>query len=129
MGPLFFWNDSWLLRYSIMVIVNPTTTSHSVKLTPREFTGDLSLVLRDDFTKETYEVEVTTTTTGRFTTAEFDYLFKEGKWYAYTLKDSANIPVSRGKIFATEQTELEKYDILKDVYDEELGYDNKFMTI
>lgn len=111
-----------------MVIVNPTTTSHSIKLTLREFTGTLSLVIRDDYTKETYEVDVTTTTTGRFTTATFDYLFQEGKWYAYTLKKDTAI-IGRGKIFATEQTDLNKYEVLKGKYDEELGYDNKFMTL
>ena len=112
-----------------MVIVNPTTTSHTIKVTAREFTGDLTLAIRDDFSKDSYDVDVTTTTTGRFTTATFDFLFKEGKWYSYTLKDTAGTPVNRGKIFATEQSDLDKYEVLKGKYDEELGYDNKFMTL
>ena len=112
-----------------MQIVSPKVTKHTIKVATRDYTGDLTMTLRDDFTKDEYNVSPTITKSNSYRSVVFNFNFEEGKWYRITLKDSTNIPVFRGKIYATEQTELDKYNILKDVYEQELGYDNKFMTL
>jgi len=112
-----------------MNIVNPNQSEHSLKVATRKYTGDLELTIRDDYSKETSTPEVVVTTSNSYRSLAFDYHFEEGKWYAITLRDSNEIPVYRGKVYATSQTELDAYSVLKDKYEHELGFDNKFMTL
>ena len=112
-----------------MQIVSPQVSEHTIKVATRDFTGDLTLTIRDDFSKDEYNVAVTTTKSNSYRSVVFKFNFSEGHWNRITLKDSDLIPVFRGKIYSTEQTALDKYDILKDKYEQELGYDNKFMTL
>lgn len=112
-----------------MNIVNPNQSEHSIKVATRSFTGDLELTVRDDYSKETTTPEVVVTKSNSYRSLAFNYRFEEGKWYAITLRDSNLIPVYRGKVYATSQTALNQYSVLKDKYDHELGFDNKFMTL
>ena len=125
----FFGNKKGFLRYSNMNIVNPNQSEHSLKVATRKYTGDLELTIRDDYSKETSTPEVVVTKSNSYRSLAFDYHFEEGKWYAITLRDSNEIPVYRGKVYATSQTELDVYSVLKNKYEHELGFDNKFMTL
>lgn len=112
-----------------MNTVNPNVVEHTLKVACRAYTGDLTMSIRDDYTKDALNVSVTVTKSNSYRSLAFNYHFEEGKWYALTLRDSNLIPVYRGKIYATSQTDLDKYSVLKDKYDHELGFDNKFMTL
>lgn len=111
-----------------MVIVSPLETDHTIKIACRQFTGDMTLSIRDEYTKISHQPSATYTSTGSFKNVTFSYSFNEDCWYAIDIRDANNVPVYRGKVFATDQT-LNKYDILKDTYDHLGGNENKFMSI
>lgn len=112
-----------------MTILNPTTTEHTLKLACRDYSTELTLTIRDDYTKETTTPFITASKSGSFTTISFTHYLTEGKWYAITLRDSNNIPVYRGKVFATSETNLSQYQMLKGKYEADVISSNKFMTL
>lgn len=126
--PLSFCYDFRVLRYSIMVIVSPSKSEHSIVVAGREYSGDLTLTIRDDYSKDTKVVDVEVTADGSYLELEFFYWFNEEGWYAIALSDANNKPVYRGKIYATDQV-TKKYDILKDKYTADLDSSNQFMTL
>lgn len=111
-----------------MVVVSPTETDHTIKVATREFTGDITLSIRDEYTKISHTPSATYTSTGSFKDVTFSYSFNEDCWYTLDMRDSNNVPVYRGKVFVTDQT-LKKYDVLKDKYTYEGGNENQFMSI
>jgi len=111
-----------------MIVVSPTETDHTIKIATRAFTGDITLVIRDEYTKISLNPSASYTSTGSFKNVSFSYRFNEDCWYTIDIRDSNNIPVYRGKVFVTDQT-LNKFDVLKDKYNYEGGNDNQFMSL
>lgn len=112
-----------------MQIISPQASEHTIKVANRKYTGDLTAVIRDSYTKKTSDVSVTITKDDSFISVKFAYYVEEGGQYSIELKDSDLKPVYRGLMYATAQTDLAKYDLLKDKYQQELGFDNKFTTL
>lgn len=111
-----------------MTIVSPDTAEHTIKVATRAYTGDLTLIVRDEFTKETYKPSPSVTASNSYRNVSFAFRFNDEQWYGITLKDSNGIPVYRGKVYCTAQ-EANTFSVIKDKYSENLGYENKFMTL
>ncbi len=111
-----------------MTIVSPNTTDHVIKVATRSYTGDLTLQVRDDYSKETYKPAYSITISNSYRQVGFAFNFQEEQWYRIVLKDSDGIPVYRGKVFCTAQ-EAKSFSVIKDKYTENMGYENKFMTL
>lgn len=111
-----------------MTIVSPNTAQHEIKVATRNYSGDLTLVIRDEYSKETYSPSVTIEADNSYRDVSFSFSFQSEMWYGITLKDSDGKHVYRGKVFCTDQ-DAKKFSVIKDKYSENLGYENKFMTL
>lgn len=111
--------------YVEMKKLTPTAGTKTIKIIPREYAGNLSLVIVDRSKNTTTNVSTTAVTPdGNFIEIEWDvdsadnYLV-EGRQYDLVVKDDKGI-IYRDSIFVTSQAinQLDDatYDINKDVY-------------
>lgn len=87
-----------------MKIVNPINESHSVELIPRYYNNldNLDLLLINESTNESFEVENTFSVNDGKLTLNFDFDFLDSDRYSFKLSQENEI-VFRGNIFATTQ--------------------------
>jgi predicted small secreted protein len=111
-----------------MEILTTSSSSQSIKISPRKDATSPTLTLKNKSTRKTSTVSVTKTTEGEFMKLTGTFSLKEGEQYSFTVKDGSDI-IYRGLIFCTDQTELDKYFINKDEYVSEDSYDNDFVFI
>ena len=103
------------MRYLGMHIVS--TTNKQIKFVPRKVeTGSISLKITDEQTNKSTTASVTATESGNFVSVTPTYTFKEGRFYYIVL--TGTVELYRGKVFCTDQTDYDKYDVNKNVYEE-----------
>lgn len=98
-----------------MNIVNPTDTTHELKIIPRF--GLPTEVMFDLYNEETQTEESITNTFGYldgYLTVSFDYDFIDGQKFQIRLEDDG-VVIYRGKLMATTQTP-QTFKASKDLY-------------
>jgi hypothetical protein len=118
--------------------LTPSSGTKTIKILPRDYTGSLTLKLRDRSLNKLFEVSSTTTTAdGNFTKIEWEHTsplyLKEGHQYDLSVIDTGDNIVYRDSVFVTSQTidqdEDVTYDINKDVYVTHDTGDNDFIIL
>lgn len=109
----------------------PTTGEQILKIIPRKDASDVIIVLTNKDTRVTTTITPTKTTeqdymvlTGTFNLAE-DTLYR----YVVKINDDDQEEIHRGLIYASNQEDIEKYFVNKDLYTEEDTFDNEFVII
>lgn len=109
----------------------PTTGSQVLKIVPRKDTSNPVIKLTNKDTNKTVTVTPTKTDEGQYMVLTGTFTLTEDTLYRYVveLSSSNTEEIYRGLIFATNQSNLEKYFVSNNLYTEEDSYDNEFVFI
>lgn len=109
----------------------PTTGSQVLKIVPRKDASDPVIKLTSKDTNKTVTVTPTKTDEGQYMVLTGTFTLVEDTLYRYVVEvsDSDTEEIYRGLIYASNQSNLQKYFISKDLYTEEDSYDNEFVFL
>lgn len=119
--------------------LTPASGTKTIKIIPRDYTGSLTLKLRDRSRNVEISVDETTLTTdGNFTEVSWEHdtdplYLVEGRQYDLSVIDTGDNVVYRDSVFVTsqdiDQEQDVTYDINKDVYTTHTTGDNSFVIL
>jgi len=99
-----------------MKILNPIDTEHEIVFIPRfYFDGDVVLSLYNEESSVTTTYDLTPITIDGYVYINFEEAFINNSNFQIKITSDDEI-VYRGKLFITDQTDLENYQITKDVF-------------
>jgi len=99
-----------------MKVLSPLVTEHEIVFIPRfYFDGDVVLSLYNEETSVTTTHELTPTTTDGYVYIEFEQELINNTNFQIKITSDDEV-VYRGKAFVTDQTDLQQYEITKDVF-------------
>lgn len=119
----------------VIVIYNmeilPLTGTQKLTIIPREDADAPVIKITDKSTRKTVTVTPTKTTEDDYMVLEATFTLTNDTLYRYVVEKASDddTEIYRGLIYATDQTDLEKYFISKDDYTEEDSYDNEFIIL
>lgn len=88
----------------------------------------IRVVITDELENETDTISTTMNVSGNYVVCDLDYTFKEGRFYYFVVQGITEI--YRGKIFCTDQTDLESYTVNQGQYTSyEKANANEYITI
>ena len=85
-----------------MKIFNPTDTTHTLQIIPREYVSTATMVLRNELRQTETNHNLTCTNVDGYLTATFTKVMTEGQSFELEVYDSINALLYRGKAYATE---------------------------
>jgi len=86
-----------------------TTTDSTITFVPRAFETSVSVKITDEETNTSTTESLTATISTNFLVVEPSYTFVEGRYY--NIKVSGSNEIYRGKVYCTNQTDLEKFSV------------------
>jgi|SRR5690606_16834206 len=97
-----------------MNIIKPIATPQNLIFIPRFGAEEVNLLLTNEFLEQTDTYLLPATYSNGLMTIVVEHDFKEGESYMYQINDTDDNLMYRGKIFVTDQTDLQNYktDIL-----------------
>jgi hypothetical protein len=109
----------------------PLTGTQKLTIIPREDADNPVIKLTDKSTRKTVTVTPTKTTEDDYMVLDGDFTLTNDTLYRYVVEKSASdtTEIYRGLIYATDQTDYDKYFISKDEYTEEDSFDNEFIIL
>lgn len=133
-----------------MIVLTTSTSDQTIRIIPRSYPDDISLVLRDEITNEvttkTIESLEWDNNNDSWNLANYDwnepsgivydngylvitteFALVENHFYELTINDGSNV-IYRDKIFCTDQT-ISDYSVNDGVYTTENSYDNDYIVI
>ena len=114
-----------------MITLTTTTEAQTLKIIPRNYATNVSMILRDDTTNTDVTYSITTTTERNYLVITQELNLKEGRFYDLTIKEGTDI-IYKDKIFCTDQTIDQEtnnyYSINKDQYVTQSS-DNDYIVI
>ena len=119
----------------VIVIYNmeilPLTGTQKLTIIPMDDADAPVIKITDKSTRKTVTVTPTKTTEDDYMVLEATFTLTNDTLYRYVVEKASDddTEIYRGLIYATDQTDLEKYFISKDDYTEEDSYDNEFIIL
>lgn len=114
-----------------MITLTTTTEAQTLKIIPRNYATNVSMILRDDTTNTDVTYSITTSTERNYLVITQELNLKEGRYYDLTIKEGTDI-IYKDKIFCTDQTIDQEtnnyYSINKDQYVTQSS-DNDYIVI
>ncbi len=99
-----------------MKVLSPDNTEHEIVFIPRYyFEGVVVLELYNEETSQTLTYELTPITIDGYVYINFEQEFINNSNFQIKILKEEDV-VYRGKLFITDQTDLEQYEITKDVF-------------
>jgi len=92
-----------------------TITADSTLITADAGSGGYTYTLTDESTKEAITNSINATLSGNYYTADLNFSPVEGRYYYLEIKQGDAVAY-RGKLFCTNQSDLEKYTINANTY-------------
>ena len=86
-----------------MITLTPTTDAQTIKIIPRNYATNVSLILRDDSTNAEVSYSIATTTDRNYLVLSEELTLVEGRFYDLTVKEGTNV-IYKDKVFCTNQT-------------------------
>ena len=104
-----------------------TTTDKKIYFVPRAFETSVSVLITDEETNTSTTESLTATQEANYLHITPSYNFVEGRYY--TIKISGSNEIYRGKVYCTNQTDLEKFSINSGefTYYEDTDNDNQYI--
>ena len=119
--------------------LTPASGTKTIKIIPRDYTGSLTMKLRDRSRNVEISIDETThTTDSNFTQISWEHntdplYLVEGRQYDLSVIDTGDNVIYRDSVFVTSQEVDQEqdvtYDINKDVYTSYTGNDNSFVIL
>jgi len=100
-----------------MNILKPVSTSQEIKIIPRKYIEVVDVYVTDSNTREEV-VYNNVTTTISFGYMNFSMVYtklKNNRFYTIRIKNADEVLYS-GQLFVTDQTDLDEFELTKDVY-------------
>lgn len=108
-----------ILRYISMITLTTSTVAQTIKIIPRSYASNVSMILRDDSTNTEVSYSVATTTDRNYLVLSQSLSLTEGRFYDLTVKEGSEV-IYKDKVFCTDQTidqdTNDYYSINKDQY-------------
>jgi hypothetical protein len=84
-----------------MKIFDPTDTTHTLQIIPREYVSNATMVLRNELRQTETTHNLTCTNVNGYLTANFTHTFSEGQNFEFEVYDTNDNLLYRGKAYAT----------------------------
>lgn len=115
-----------------MIHLTTTASSQTLKVIPRNYASNVSMILRDDSTNTTTTYSVSTTTDKNYLVLSqaFSPVLVEGRFYDLTLKEGSSV-IYKDKVFCTDQT-ISSYSVNNAEYTIPTGndvFDNDYIVV
>ena len=131
-SPLFYIQNSETLRYIGMIHLTTSTDAQTIKVIPRNYATNVSMVLRDDSTNAEVTYSVSTTTNKNYLVLSQALALTEGRFYDLTIKEGSSV-IFKDKVFCTDQTidqDTNNYYSVNDgEYTSDTTYDNDYIIL
>jgi len=99
-----------------MKVLSPNDIEHELILIPRfNITGDVVMELYNEETSQTISQTLTPITIDGYVYIDFEQTFVNNSNFQIKILSNDEV-VYRGKLFITDQTDLQQYEITKDVF-------------
>lgn len=96
-----------------MQVFKPSNLSHVLKFISRNDSTHIVLKIRNELRNTETEIEITGVISNNIFTGVFNYNFNEGGSYEIEVTDILENLLYRGKAFATNETNLQNYKLIK----------------
>ena len=131
-SPLFYIQNSETLRYIGMIHLTTSTDAQTIKVIPRNYATNVSMVIRDDSTNAEVTYSVSTTTDKNYLVLSQALALTEGRFYDLTIKEGSSV-IFKDKVFCTDQTidqDTNNYYSVNDgEYTSDTTYDNDYIIL
>lgn len=115
-----------------MIHLTTATDAQTVKIIPRSYASNVSMILRDDSTNAEVTYSVSTTTDKDYLVLSQAFALTEGRFYDLTIKEGTEI-IYKDKVFCTDQTvdqdTNDYYSINDGEYTSDTSYDNDYIIL
>jgi len=131
-SPLFYIQNSETLRYIGMIHLTTSTDAQTIKVIPRNYATNVSMILRDDSTNAEVTYSVSTTTDKNYLVLSQALSLTEGRFYDLTIKEGSSV-IFKDKVFCTDQTidqDTNNYYSVNDgEYTSDTTHDNDYIIL
>jgi len=115
-----------------MIHLTTSTDAQTIKVIPRNYATNVSMILRDDSTNAEVTYSVSTTTDKNYLVLSQSLALTEGRFYDLTIKEGSSV-IFKDKVFCTDQTidqDTNNYYSVNDgEYTSDTTYDNDYIIL
>ena len=124
--------NSNFIRYISMIHLTTSTDAQTVRVIPRSYATNVSLVLRDDSTNAEVTYNLSATTDKNYLVLSQAFSLTEGRFYDLTIKEGSSV-IYKDKVFCTDQTVDQDtnsyYSVNDGEYTSDTSYDNDYIIL
>ena len=115
-----------------MIKLTTSTDAQTIRIIPRSYATNVSLIFRDDSTNTEVTYSTTATTQRNYLVISESLSLTEGRFYDLTIKEGAEI-IYKDKVFCTDQTvdqdTNDYYSVNSGEYVSDTSYDNDYIIL
>lgn len=115
-----------------MIKLTTSTDAQTIRIIPRSYATNVSLIFRDDSTNTEVTYSTTATTQSNYLVISESLSLTEGRFYDLTIKEGAEI-IYKDKVFCTDQTvdqdTNDYYSVNSGEYVSDTSYDNDYIIL
>ena len=115
-----------------MIHLTTSADAQTIKVIPRNYATNVSMVLRDDSTNAEVTYSVSTTTDKNYLVLSQALALTEGRFYDLTIKEGSSV-IFKDKVFCTDQTidqDTNNYYSVNDgEYTSDTTHDNDYIIL
>ena len=115
-----------------MIKLTSSTDAQPIKIIPRSYATNVSLIFRDDSTNTSVTYTSSATTNKNHLVISQALALKEGRFYDLTIKEGTSV-IYKDKVFCTDQTVDQDtnnyYTVNQGEYTTETTYDNDYIIL
>ena len=115
-----------------MIKLTTSTDAQIIKIIPRSYATNVSLIFRDDSTNTSVTYTSSATTNKNHLVISQSLALKEGRFYDLTIKEGSNV-IYKDKVFCTDQTVDQDtnnyYTVNQGEYTTETTHDNDYIIL
>lgn len=115
-----------------MIKLTTSTDAQTIRIIPRSYATNVSLIFRDDSTNTEVTYSTTATTQSNYLVISESLSLTEGRFYDLTIKEDKEI-IYKDKVFCTDQTvdqdTNDYYSVNSGEYVSDTSYDNDYIIL
>ena len=115
-----------------MIKLTTSTDAQTIRIIPRSYATNVSLIFRDDSTNTEVTYSTTATTQSNYLVISESISLTEGRFYDLTIKEGSSV-IYKDKVFCTDQTVDQDtnsyYSVNDGEYTSDTSYDNDYIIL